>query len=74
MGATLVGCENSHEVQAKETMMMTKQMTLRDVMDYIGDHLTLRREKIESLFGATPDCVRVRRAKSGLSFWRWPWI
>jgi len=60
----LAGCGFRHEAQAKESIMTTKQMTLWEVIDYIGDHLPLKRNKIESLFKIT-----LKKSESSNQYW-----
>jgi hypothetical protein len=64
LAGMLAGCGNSHEAQVKERLMATKQMTLWELVDYIGDNQPLRREKIEALFE-----IRLEKAGSSNEFW-----
>jgi hypothetical protein len=63
-GSVLMGFGNGHYAQAKENMMMTKQMTIWEVIDNIADYLPLKRKKIEKLFGVT-----LKKSESSNQYW-----
>jgi len=50
IASLLVACGQKNGLENKEQKMTAREMTLWQVVDYLGNHLPLRLEKIEQLF------------------------
>lgn len=67
MIGVLAACGQANVLEKKEQNMTGKEMTLWQVIDHIGGHLPLRREKIEQLFQST--LVKMESSNQYVTFW-----